>query len=484
MTVPSPLAFRAAICHGEAMHRAILLLTALAWAALVFAQTPGLAGDWEGTLDTGAGKLRLALHITRTTDGIYLGKVVSLDQGNAEIPLGKAAVDGRKVQLEFPLVNGAFTGELSADGSAIAGTWSQGTPLALTFRRSSAAPAGAKSTPPALAASPLGPPVDVRVPMPPTAFRGADGQSRLIYELHLTNFSAADQTLARLEVLGDSGPLASYEGAELAGLLARPGVKTDDPRTIGAGLHAVVYLDVPVPVSGAPRVLRHKLTVSGATVETAPVPLRAAAPIAIGPPLRGESWLAANGPGNRSPHRRALIPIAGRAVIAQRFAIDWVQMKTPGATFAGDAKDNRNYKAYGSEVLAVADATVAAIQDGIPENIPGLNSRAVPITLETIAGNHIILDLGGGNYCMYAHLQPGSLRVKPGDRVKRGQVIGLVGNTGNSTEPHLHFQVMDGPTPLGNEGLPYYIDSFEVLGGPNAGKKENALPMQNILVKF
>ncbi len=467
------------------IRASLVLISALACAALAFAQTPSLAGDWEGTLDTGAGKLRLALHITRSADGLYLGKVVSLDQGNSEIPLGKAAVDGRKVHLEFPLVNGTFAGELAADGSALAGTWSQGIPLALTFKRSGAAPAEPKSAaPPAPATSPLGPPVDVRLPMPPTPFRGADGQSHLIYELHITNFSAADQTLTRLEVLGDSGSLASYEGTELAGLLTRPGVKTDDPRTIGAGLRAVAFLSVPVPESGAPRVLRHKLTLNGATVETAPVPLRAAAPIVIGPPLRGSDWLAANGPGDRAAPRRALIPINGRAVIAQRFAIDWVQLKTGGGTFTGDAKDNRNYKAYGSEVLAVADATVAATKDGIPENVPGLTSRAVPITLETIAGNHIILDLGGGNYCMYAHLQPGSLRVKPGDRVKRGQVIGLVGNTGNSTEPHLHFQVMDGPSPLGAEGLPYHIDSFELLSGANAGKKENALPMQNMRVKF
>jgi len=94
------------------------------------------------------------------------------------------------------------------------------------------------------------------------------------------------------------------------------------------------------------------------------------------------------------------------------------------------------------------------------------------------------MDLGRGNYCMYAHLQPGSLKVKAGDRVKRGQVLGLLGNSGNPTEPHLHFQVMDGPSPLGAEGLPYLIDSFELLSGQNAGKKENALPMQNMRIKF
>jgi hypothetical protein len=138
--------------------------------------------------------------------------------------------------------------------------------------------------------------------------------------------------------------------------------------------------------------------------------------------------MAGNRPGNHSAHRRALIPMAGHAAIAQRFAIDWVQLKTKDATLTGNEKDYKSYRTYGAEVLAVADATVAATKDGIPENVPGEDSRAVPITLETVAANHIVLDLGGGNDCMYGHLQPGNLKVKPGDRVKRGQVLGLLGN--------------------------------------------------------
>ena len=76
----------------------------------------------------------------------------------------------------------------------------------------------------------------------------------------------------------------------------------------------------------------------------------------------------------------------------------------------------------------------------------------MPITSETIGGNHVVLDLGGGRFAFYAHLQPGSLKVKVGDRVTRGQIIGLVGNSGNSTEPHLHFHISNGVSPLGSEG--------------------------------
>jgi murein DD-endopeptidase MepM/ murein hydrolase activator NlpD len=76
----------------------------------------------------------------------------------------------------------------------------------------------------------------------------------------------------------------------------------------------------------------------------------------------------------------------------------------------------------------------------------------------------VILDIGGGNYALYGHFQPGSVRVKEGVRVRRGDVLGLVGSSGNSLGPHLQFHVMDGPLPLASNGLPYVLDSFTVTG--------------------
>src|SRR5205085_8384853 len=239
--------------------------------------------------------------------------------------------------------------------------------------------------------------------------------------------------------------------------------QSTEKRKLGGGLRAVVFLwltfDSPAAV---PAMLRHRLitkmnvTSEGKTSEAeikgegAEVKVRSAPPL-ISPPLRGDGWLAANGPSNTSGHRRAMIPTSGAAHIAQRFAIDWVQLRETGQTFTGDRLKNENYRCYGAEALAVADGTVVAIKDGIPQNVPGATSRAVPITLETVGGNHVILDIGQGYYAFYAHLQPGSLRVKVGDKVKRGQVVGLVGNSGNSTEPHLHFHISNANSPLGSE---------------------------------
>jgi murein DD-endopeptidase len=268
-------------------------------------------------------------------------------------------------------------------------------------------------------------------------------------------------------------------------------------------MRGVTWLWVPVDAQNPPASVRHRITVGeasgadsgrGHVFESGLVPVSREI-IVIGPPLRGGAWLTANGPSNESGHRRALIPIAGMPAIAQRFAIDYVRVDTAGSTVRGDRARNENFYAENADAIAVADGIVAATKDSIPENIPGPTSRAVPITLETVGGNHVILDLGGGRYAFYAHLRPGTLRVRMGDRVRRGQVLGLVGNSGNSTEPHLHFHLADANSPLGSEGIPYVHESFELLGrckGPLTGctrsqtpeRRRREMPAGNMIVRF
>ena len=351
----------------------------------------------------------------------------------------------------------------------------------------------------------LPPPIELRVPKPPTVAT-ADAGSFLVYELHVTNFGGQPLTLKRVEVVtADAAKrtLLTLGDSALVRILARPGAATmaELPKLAG-GARAVVYLWVPLGPGDAPAALLNRVTVeqqaADSTIRTqqleGPAVPVAAAAATIGPPLKGGTWVAGNGPGNASGHRRALVPVGGTPAIAQRFAIDWVKMADDGTRFTGDPLKNASYYAWGSEAIAVADGIVVETKDSIPENVPGATSRAVPITLETVGGNHVILDLGKGRYAFYAHLQPGSLRVKLGERVRRGQVVGLVGNSGNSTEPHLHFHVSDANSPLGSEGLPYGYDSFELLGrcttlaGPctrsAASARHGEIPLQNSLVRF
>jgi murein DD-endopeptidase len=342
---------------------------------------------------------------------------------------------------------------------------------------------------------PIDAPIEVAVPVPPTAFH-ADGKMHLVYEVHVTNFARPEILLTRFEAVAGARSLATYSGDDFARIVTRPGVQTKEPLRIDGGLRAVIFvwatLDSP---SDVPASLEHRIALKIAddefTSACARIPVLKDS-VSIGPPLKGDGWLAANGPANGSGHRRALIPVGGGVHIAQRFAIDWLQLREEGGSFTGDRLDNKNYRCYGSDVMAVADATVATVKDGIPQNVPGVNSRAVPITLETVGGNHVILDLGAGHFAFYAHLQPGQIRVKAGDRVKRGQVLALLGNSGNSTEPHLHFHICSLNSPLASEGLPYALN-FEVIGkgfgwkpsgAAPAERRSREMPLQNTVLRF
>jgi murein DD-endopeptidase MepM/ murein hydrolase activator NlpD len=155
-----------------------------------------------------------------------------------------------------------------------------------------------------------------------------------------------------------------------------------------------------------------------------------------------------------------------------RFAIDWVRKDEQGRSARGDADVVRNSLGYGADVLAVAHARVAAVRDGIAES--DRLSTAPRHALDDKAGNYVALDLGDGRFAVYEHLAPGSIRVKQGERVRRGQVIAALGFTGDSTEPHLHFHVADSASPLAGEGLPFEIEW--------QGKRERPAP--NALVSF
>jgi murein DD-endopeptidase MepM/ murein hydrolase activator NlpD len=148
--------------------------------------------------------------------------------------------------------------------------------------------------------------------------------------------------------------------------------------------------------------------------------------------------------------------------LAQRFAVDWEEFDAQGHIYNGPREKIESYTIFGKPVFAVAAAVVVSVTDGLPEQTPG--RYPTNISLDEADGNSVILDLGQQHYAMYAHMQPGSIKVHKGENVKLGQVIGLVGNTGNSVAPHLHFQVMDRPSSLASNGLPYEIRDLQIAG--------------------
>ncbi len=342
---------------------------------------------------------------------------------------------------------------------------------------------------------------EVRVPKAPTVATGRNGDV-LTYEVHVTNFERQPITWTRLDIqdAANGVSLGAVADSAFQRDIMRPGlgaVPLAQRAIIGPGLRAILFVTLPIARGPIPAALRHVLTFTDTTgtrtLAITPVPVAGTVAV-IGPPFRGGPWLAANGPGNGSGHRRALIPLDGQPAIAQRFAIDWVMVDSLGRTHVGDSLDNTKYYSHNVDVLAVANGVVRVIKDGIPENVPGINSRAVPITLETVGGNHVILEVGPGRYAFYAHVRPGSIRVKVGERVTKGQVLAKLGNSGNSTEPHLHFHMADGTAPLASQGIPYVFERAEFVGScvmatqkctPAAAEvRTRVMPMADELVRF
>jgi peptidase M23-like protein len=131
----------------------------------------------------------------------------------------------------------------------------------------------------------------------------------------------------------------------------------------------------------------------------------------------------------------------------QRFAMDLLIVKD-GRTHTGDGTKCSDYYCYGRPVLAPAAGTIVWEQDSLPDQAPGQMDPA------HATGNSLILDHGNGEYSLLAHLQPGSLRFKTGERVTAGAEVGRCGNSGNTSEPHLHYHLQDGPRPFVADGLP------------------------------
>ena len=288
------------------------------------------------------------------------------------------------------------------------------------------------------------------------------GRQRLVYELHVTNISDAPVELTALDVLDDSGK--SFLHLEQKALGTRTDTK-EGHSVLAAHAQAVVYLTVDLDTT-TPMAIQHRLTVKQGGAESViagpRVPVVATEGPVLAPPLRSGPWVAIYNDDWPRGHRRVFYETDGDARLPGRFAIDWMKVDARGKTLRDDSGLASSSLSYGAEVLAVADARVAAARDGITEATRISDNHAHPHP--DAAGNFISLALEGGRFATYEHLRPGSLKVVEGDHVRAGQVIAEIGFTGDSTEPHLHFHVSDSPSPLQGEGVPYALGRIRVLG--------------------
>ena len=147
------------------------------------------------------------------------------------------------------------------------------------------------------------------------------------------------------------------------------------------------------------------------------------------------------------------------AVPAQRFAYDFLRV-IDGSTHTGDGTELSQYHCWDRPILAPADGVVVDVVDGLPDQQIGTTNAHQP------AGNHVVVDLGSGEFAVLAHFREGSIRVAPGQAVEAGDELGRCGNSGNTSEPHLHFHLQDSPAFGQGHGLPAFFNSYAADGEP------------------
>jgi hypothetical protein len=361
-------------------------------------------------------------------------------------------------------------------------------------------------------AAPKRTPLYVSVLSPPAPVLGTDGRRHLAYELLLANDGGSQTEIQSVSIRArGGGELLRLSGDQVAGPLQN--FAYHPTATLEAAEGGRMVLDLTLPRRArVPRALVHRFSVrtifaSGESrtwvFSAGSTPVSRRRPVELSPPLRGGLYLNFNGCCARSAHRGAITALNGRAFLSQRHAMDLIQVDANGIGGAGDLTTNGSFFTFGEPVLAVADARVVRTLDSLAENVPFNEPPALSFSEEEIAGNTVILDLGRGRFAAYGHLQTDSVRVKAGERVRRGQVLARVGNTGPSGAPHLHFQVTDGRDLLASDGLPFVFRRFALAGDvtnlgefltgakpaaiqppPRSGRRQNEMPLQNSVVRF
>jgi hypothetical protein len=321
---------------------------------------------------------------------------------------------------------------------------------------------------------------------------GSDGRTHVDYDLMITNAFTAPVTLNSLKVRGGGKTLLTLKGNALAAHTFQT-LGSEPTALIPVSSTVKTLVDVALPRSAGrsvPRRLTHRISYTlpadaplgaaiGSRIVRAPVlRIERRAPVPIASPLRGSGWFAANGccADPTSPHRNVLLPANGTYVTQEIFAIDWIRVPN-GVFFNGDGTQLSDYPYYGTPIHAVADGVVVTAANDRPEVPPGASSNPTVRTPADFAGNNVVERIGRRRYAIYAHMKTGSVRVRRGQRLRTGQRIGLLGNSGNTTAPHLHFGIYDGPGPLTSNSVPFRLSQFRFQGNAGQGATPNAVTL-------
>jgi murein DD-endopeptidase MepM/ murein hydrolase activator NlpD len=305
----------------------------------------------------------------------------------------------------------------------------------------------------------------------PAAVEGTDGRIHVVYEVLLQNNESVRVDVLSVAVrTGRGRPLLRVAGNEV------PTVMTTSAKQPTASLEASqggkLWFDLVLQRRRqVPRALVHRISVRATladgqartfTFYAARTRVDRRPAVMLAPPLGEGLYLNFNGCCGLSPHRTAIAPVDGVPWLSERFASDFLQIDAQGRGGAGDLSRNESFFTFGDPVHAVAGGRVVSTRNDLPDNRPLMEPTG--FTPQTTLGNHVVLRLRGGRFALFAHLERGSVRVRRGERVRTGDVLGRVGNSGQSGGSHLHFQLSDGPDPVASDGVPYTFARFGLLG--------------------
>lgn len=348
--------------------------------------------------------------------------------------------------------------------------------------------------------------IDVRIPFQTTLIN-IEGKLTAYYELYVTNFSTDTLDIIGIKIKDktNSSIYLSANSAKLLNITKKIGSPNDKhPTRLIPGQTSVIYLEYDVSNDKIPIDITHIITLKNLTdakeyVEKGSlISLSNREQIIVGAPLSGGPWAAIYDPSWDRGHRRVIYTINGKARIPGRYAIDFIKMDSLGKYSSAQEDTIKNWYGYGENVLAVADGIISSIATNFDES--ECISKQPKTTPDKAAGNYVSIKIGKSQFVFYEHLKPGSIKVKPGQKVKRGQVIAQIGFTGQTTGPHLHIHLADTDAALGAEGLPFAFKHFETIGiysdfsgfGKNSWTKitktqkanQNERPLPNSVIYF
>jgi hypothetical protein len=315
--------------------------------------------------------------------------------------------------------------------------------------------------------------IQLKVTFAPIEVKTTDGKITLLYSVETANFEKDGYKLMDFQVTNSANGkmLCALSDTGKYLLIHKPiaGGIPEHLYSYPLDVHATYRFSVGLILNPAdvPQKIMHRLVLlkdsKERIIESAETFVSKGPVAVISPPLKGEGFLSACTTALTDNHHPTYqISYKGITTVPERFCVDWLKVDSNGNYFHGDKNTCTNWYVYGQNVYAASSGQVVFVNDGLPDQSP-VGSVSSDINIFNGTGNTVVIS-SGVSYTLYGHMIPNSIVVKTGQYVTVGQLIGKVGNSGNSSAPHLHFGVHTEFPYYNSEGLPYYIDSLEKTG--------------------